>query len=371
MRRTRRWGRWTLAAVLLAALLGQQAPARAAIAEPQAPAPVAPLIPPGPPHSPPPPPGCVGSTHTFQVNTPVPIPDLKTITSTIPVSGLDDYIWNVTAQTAISHTYSSDLDVRLYGPNNFGEFNTLTTGNGGASDNVFANTMWTDQASNGVTELNLPNNVNQPFLIPEGAMGKHFARNPNGNWNLVVADKFFSDTGSLNRWGLSITTLPFRPIGKNKFATNTTDHPIPNPGTLTVTLPVSGLDSILDDVTLQAYITHTNSGDLKIVLTAPSGLTTTLVNGRADGYSGQYDGIQWTDDGALPVTDAIYQNGHNLGQVQPEGAMRHFAGSNPNGVWTLAITDMGNNPYSGTLTTWQLGVYSSHCAAQYLPVVRR
>ncbi|MEP7357388.1 MAG: proprotein convertase P-domain-containing protein [Anaerolineales bacterium] len=63
-------------------------------------------------------------------------------------------------------------------------------------------------------------------------------------------------------------------------------------------------------------------------------------------------------------------DGDNLGQVQPEGAMRHFVGSNPNGSWRLTVTDTGG-PGTGSLNSWQLGIYTSHCEAVYLPVIRR
>ena len=72
-----------------------------------------------------------------------------------------------------------------------------------------------------------------------------------------------------------------------------------------------------------------------------------------------------------PLTNATYVNGVPLDQVQPEGAMGHFKGSNPNGVWTLAITDMRGGADSGSLDSWQLGVYTKQCNALYLPAVER
>jgi len=371
-----RLGRWLVVTAIVALALGQQAPAGAAPAE-RAPLPepsggdILPI--------PALPPGCVATTRAFTQSAAQLIPDVSTITSTLPVSGMGPYIWDVTAQTLISHTFSSDLNVYLIAPNQFGYRNTLTTRNGYDFDGhdvdaPFLNTVWSDQAPLGVTELNFADNVTQPFVIPEGAMGAYAGHhNPNGNWQLVVQDAAALDTGRLNGWTLSITTLPFYPRGNSQFPTDSTVHPIPNPGTLTTTLSINNAGPVLEDVTLLTYITHSNSGDLNIVLTAPSGLTTTLVNGRANGFADQYNGTLWTDApvGGGPVTDATYVNGVPLDQVQPEGAMGHFKGSNPNGVWTLAITDMRGGADSGSLDSWQLGVYTRQCNALYLPAVER
>jgi subtilisin-like proprotein convertase family protein len=360
--------RWLMGAALLALALSQ--PALAGAQTIAAPTIAIGEVPTGPGLWPTPPPGCPATTYTYPVTTPIPIPDRSTITSTIPVSGLAPYIWNVTARTSISHTFPSDLNVYLLAPNEFGFRNTLTTHNGDGNDNVFANTLWSDQAPYGVTEVGFAPNTNQPFLIPEGAMGAHFAHNPNGDWKLVVQDVVTGDVGILNNWTLSITTLPFRPIGASQFRTDNTSHAITSPGTLTRTLTVNNAGPVLNYVTLQAYIPYNISGDLRIRLTSPTGLTTTLVNNRGGALADLFNGVTFTDDpvGGGPVTDAKYQNGVALGQVQPEGAMRHFAGSNPNGTWTLTITSSGG---SGSLNSWQLGIYTGHCDTLYLPAVRR
>lgn len=372
MQTTRIVSRGLVAAVILALALGQQAPASAAIvAEPA-------LLPP----SPTPPPGCFATTHSYTQPTPQAIPDkdLNGITSTIHVSGLPPFTWNVTVQTAIPHTFSADLRVYLLAPDQPGFKNTLTSDNGIAAADVFSPTLWSDQAPLGVTEANLISHVNQPFLIPEGAMGAHYGHNPNGDWRLWVVDAGQGDTGTLNSWSLNVTTLPFEPpIRASQFPTDNTSHAIPNPGTLTATLNVSNAGPVLDNLTLRTSIAISDSGDLKLTLTSPTGLTTTLVNGNDllgafNGLANLFNGTLWTDDpvGGGPVTDANPVSGQPLDQVQPEGAMRHFAGSNPNGTWTLTITDMtGDALPQGFLNSWQLGIYTSRCDALYLPTVRR
>ena len=333
-----------------------------------------PLVPAGEVPYVPPPPGCVATTQFFHHDGTELITDDSTITSTLTVGGISPYIWNVTAYTAISHTYSSDLRVFLMGPNEFGTRNTLTTNNGGSNDDVFAFTIWTDLALLGVTEMSFPVGYSPVFLIPEGALGKHFHHDPNGDWSLVVQDAAAQDTGSLNGWALDIATLPFQPIGDSQFPSKAVNQPITNTDTITSGIVVSGAGTLLDNVTVNLVVPHSQSGELSITLWAPTGLTTTLTSGNGLTMTDLYNGVTFTDDPVGPfmgpVTDAAYMDGVSLGQVQPEGAMRHFAGTNPNGLWRLVITDSGGTG-TGTFVSWQLGIYTSHCDAAYLPFVSR
>ncbi len=368
----RLWRPWRLFLVLIgiALALAQLGPARALASTP----PVVAVEPSGPSLMPQAPPGCQAATRTFSQPAAQPIHDLSTITSTLPVNGLPPIIWSVIAHTAISHTFPSDLEVYLLPPNQFGFRNTLTTHNGGGNDNVYANTTWSDQASLGVTEVGFANGVNQPLLIPEGAMGAHHNHNPNGNWNLIVADTVASDTGTLNSWSLSITTLPFMPIGASQFLNNNASQAIPDLGTITSTVNVSNAGPVLDEVTIEMVVPHSKSGDLDITLMAPGGLTTTLTSGNGGTNADQFNGTTFTDgpvtNNRALVTDAQYTNGVALDQTQPEGALGHFRGINPNGTWSLIISD--NTPGgAGSLVSWQLAIYTSHCEALFLPTVRR
>ena len=322
----------------------------------------------------PPPPGCVATPQSSTNVEAQPINDFNTITSTLTISNAQPYIWNVTAFTAISHTFSNDLNVFLMGPNESGVRNTLTTRNGNGDDNVFAGTLWSDLAPLGVTEASSVNNVASPYLIPEGAMGKHYSHNPNGTWSLVVEDAGADDTGQLNAWAVTVFTLPFPPLGTSQFPSKAVNQPITNTDTITSGIVVSGAGTLLDNVTVNLVVPHSQSGELSMTLWAPTGLTTTLTSGNGLTMTDLYNGVTFTDDPVGPfmgpVTDAAYMDGVSLGQVQPEGAMRHFAGTNPNGLWRLVITDSGGTG-TGTFVSWQLGIYTSHCDAAYLPFVSR
>jgi subtilisin-like proprotein convertase family protein len=319
------------------------------------------------------PPGCTTTTTVYGAYQPAAITDNTTITSTLTVSGLHRDIWKIEAQTFISHTYPGDLSVFLISPYPFDVPGALTTGNGGTADNVFASTLWTDRAPIGVTEAAFVPNVNRPMLIPEGAMGEYRFHDPNGPWQLVVSDMADSDTGTLNGWNLAVTTLNELYIGASQFPHNATDKPIANPGTITSTIVVSNAGHYLVKLTAQTIISHPASGDLTLMLTAPNGLTTTLTHENGGVRANLFNNTTWTDspiEGPGPVTDAPYVDGEALFQVQPEGAMGHFVGVDPNGTWTLTIRD-SNPANAGLLKDWSLGVYTGYCQPLYLPALNR
>ena len=364
MHTIQRMARWLLLGALLAAGWGRQLPAQAA----------ATADPAGPSTSATPPAHCGAAPHTYTGPTPEAITDLHTITSTIHVSGLPPHIWDTQVRTAISHTFPSDLEIYLIQPDSFGDKIALSTRNGGLADNIFANTLWSDQASFGVTEIfTFTNNVNLPYLIPEGALGATHTKTPNGDWKLVIKDTAAGDTGSLNSWSLIITTLDLDPGGQVAIPTYATPKNIPDGGTVTSTVHVGGLDPLTENVSVHTFIRHARPGDLRLTLTSPTGLTTTLTYGQGISNTDLFNGTTWLDDAFMPVTDSTNGNfnGANLDQAQPEGAMGHFTGSNPNGTWTLAAQDVVVNGKTGTLDQWQLVVNGVHCNALFLPAVRR
>src|SRR5690606_20085520 len=80
------------------------------------------------------------------------------------------------------------------------------TDNAGGNDNVFNGTLWDDSATILATDVTYVNNVVQPRLVPEGAMGAFVGENPNGVWTLAIIDDTPVDDGSLNNWSLTFTT---------------------------------------------------------------------------------------------------------------------------------------------------------------------
>jgi subtilisin-like proprotein convertase family protein len=111
---------------------------------------------------------------------------------------------------------------------------------------------------------------------------------------------------------------------------------------------VAGLDTILDvNVTLD--ITHTYDGDLEAYLISPQGSRIPLVL-FAGGNGDNFSGTTFDDEAASSINLGIAPF---EGSFQPEGLLSDLDGENPNGVWTLEISDQALQD-EGTLNSWSL-----------------
>jgi subtilisin family serine protease len=114
--------------------------------------------------------GCDAKTNS----TPVAIPDLSTVTSTIVISGCSgNASATSTIKVDITHTYKGDLVVDLVAPD--GTVYNLHNRTGGSADNI-KETYTRDLSSKAA----------------------------NGTWTLRVRDAAFLDTGTLNSWTLDV-----------------------------------------------------------------------------------------------------------------------------------------------------------------------
>src|SRR5262249_33066411 len=147
---------------------------------------------------------------------------------------------------------------------------------------------------------------------------------------------------------------------------NAATAPLADNGVTTSSIVVSGLDPVLFDVDVMTNLQHPDSGELDVTLTSPAGTGATLATDNADGYADSSAGATW-DDGAAPdgqvpyddndglVTDHLYFDGEVASPLVPEEALGAFFGENPNGTWTLRISDdtPGN---TGSLAGWSLAL---------------
>ncbi|MBM7856985.1 S8 family peptidase [Lentzea nigeriaca] len=114
--------------------------------------------------------GCDAKTNS----TPVAIPDLSTVTSTIVISGCaGNASATSTVKVSITHTYKGDLVVDLIAPD--GSVYNLHNRSGGSADNI--NETYTKDLSSEVA---------------------------NGTWTLRVRDAAALDSGTLNSWTLDV-----------------------------------------------------------------------------------------------------------------------------------------------------------------------
>jgi subtilisin-like proprotein convertase family protein len=326
------------------------------------------------------PPGCGGVTNGFTQSTPVPIPDLGVVTSTLNVAGLTGFIIDVDLTTFITHTFPGDLDMTLTSP--AGTIVTFSSDNAGTNENVFNGTVWDDDANPGgqvpyVTNAGLA--TDHPYsnltlaspLAPEEALSAFLGENPNGTWTITISDDAGADVGTLNSWSLNINTITNVFPSVTPVFTQNTPVVIPaGPGVVSSTLNVPATGSIFDLV-VRTNITHTFNSDLDITLQSPSGTVVTLTSDNGGGNDNVFDGTLWSDNanpgGQVPyannnglVNDHLYVNLTPVASLVPEEALGAFRGESVTGTWTLTISDDAG-PDGGNLASWTLQFLTGTC----------
>jgi subtilisin-like proprotein convertase family protein len=289
------------------------------------------------------------------------IPDLSVpLTLTAVVSTAHTYLWDVDLATTIAHTFNADLDISLTSP--AGTTVTITTDNGGAADNVFNGTTWNDNANDPVTDHIYANNVTATPLSPEGRLQAFRGENPNGAWTLTLFDDAATNTGTLSAWSLAISTLASAPATATTTVSRTPGLAIPpgapgtTSGTTTDTVVVGpGLAPYVFEVALYTEIVHTSNADLDVSLTSPAGTVVRVTTDNGSSHDDAFNGTTWDVDATTTVTDAVYANLVTQTLLSPEGAFDNFLGQDPNGVWTLTVTDDASNE-TGALVRWDLTI---------------
>ncbi|WP_030037497.1 proprotein convertase P-domain-containing protein, partial [Streptomyces resistomycificus] len=219
----------------------------------------------------------------------VAIPDAPGAAVTSPVT-VSEYPGNapknLKAYVNITHAYRGDVKLELLAPN--------------GTTHLLKSPSVSDGADDVIAE----------FTVDASASPA------NGEWKLRMTDTDDGDAGTLTTWSLIFPT-PFE---------QTTSQAIPETGTLTSTVNVSGIDGNAAGP-LQVYtnITHTRIGDLRLVLQSPDGTSYTLKP-----YGSEAGGTLQTTYG-VDATDVV-----------------------ANGTWTLKVTDSTTGS-TGTLKGWSLG----------------
>jgi subtilisin-like proprotein convertase family protein len=143
------------------------------------------------------------------------------------------------------------------------------------------------------------------------------------------------------------------------------------PAVVTSTIVVAGAGTHLGNLALRTNISHTANGDLDITLRSPIGTIVTVTSDNGGTFDDVFKGTTWSDQedpgSQIPypsnpniVTDRVYQNIITATNLTIEEAMAAFEGENPNGTWTLSISD--DAPINGgTLNNWSIDVTTITC----------
>ena len=138
------------------------------------------------------------STTTFNWTGSLPIRDFAYTRATIAVNQ-DITLSDVNARFTLSHTYDSDLVIRLIGPG--GRISTLVNRRGGSANN-FTNTTLDDEAGTAISAGAAPFTGT---YRPETTLTTFDGRNARGTWTLEVYDAAGQDIGTLTAFSLILT----------------------------------------------------------------------------------------------------------------------------------------------------------------------
>ncbi|MBL8896497.1 MAG: proprotein convertase P-domain-containing protein [Planctomycetes bacterium] len=141
-------------------------------------------------------------SHRLDFATSVSLPDLTSTTRTIQFSGPNPQIFGIELFLDIDHSHPADLDIALTSPG--GTRVTVTSDNGDSAADVFAGTLFSDDAVTLVSDATYTANVLQPLLVPEAAFGAFVGENPNGTWTLEIYDDAAGNQGVLNAWHIRL-----------------------------------------------------------------------------------------------------------------------------------------------------------------------
>ncbi|MGQ4650187.1 proprotein convertase P-domain-containing protein [Lyngbya aestuarii] len=298
----------------------------------------------------------------------IPIPsDGTVVNSELEVSGVSEEVADVNVKLNIQQKYNNTkTDAYLVAPD-------------GTKVKLFENLS--GQKKNLTLDdesyFSLPN---KPALLdvsgsyrPEGELWQFDSIDPNGTWSLEVTDETGQNLlpGLLKSWSLdfNIRSNDIQPITQqpqiystsaapeisqaNPLTYNAAEIPleIPELDTVNSELLVSNFEGSLNDVNVELDITHTYNSDLDVFLLSPVGTKVELftdVGSNQDNFTNTVlddEANQLISSGAAPFS----------GSFIPEGQLSDFDGQDPNGNWSLEITDqVGQNVTAGTLNSWSL-----------------
>lgn len=131
--------------------------------------------------------------------------------------------------------------------------------------------------------------------------------------------------------------------------------PIPKQSIVETTFSVSGMDGDITEVVLGLYVLHKSVGDLEIRLLHPDATTLLIIDNRGGSGDniGSASAMTFFDDTATTAISA--GTAPFTGRYDPESPFTAFSGKDPNGTWTLRVTNQGNTAGSLQAATLLVG----------------
>ncbi|MEL6866665.1 MAG: nidogen-like domain-containing protein [Bacteroidota bacterium] len=133
-----------------------------------------------------------------------------------------------------------------------------------------------------------------------------------------------------------------------------------NGTTFNSTQTVSGIGTSIDDLHLTTDFRSRNCSDIDAYLISPSGTRVEITTDNGGTFNHVFDGTYWDEDSGNDVTTFSYANNVVATPLNPEGNLGDFNGEDPNGTWTLEVTDdNGSNTFGIRLQSWELHICAS------------
>ncbi len=181
--------------------------------------------------------------------------------------------------------------------------------------------------------------------------------------NLICGEPFF--TGTATNVGPACSNGG--PGGTVNYAsTGAVNLPDNNTGGANSSITVSDPNIVITDVNVNIEITHTWVGDLRATLTSPNGSVVELFDRPGTppstfGCAGNNLDVTMDDDAANTAADFENTCGNApaiSGSFQSIIPLALFNGENPNGSWTLNVSDNAGGD-TGNITNWSLDIETS------------
>ena len=269
----------------------------------------------------------VSTANISSTDVPKTIPETAPITSSAAVSGVIGSITHLTVTVSINHSFDPDLQMDLISPS--GTSVRLIDSVKDSGQN-FSGTTLDDQATTPIES------GAAPFIgtyRPSNPLALFNGQDPNGTWQLRLANDAIGDTGTLNSWSLHFTLgepLARTDLGGNYVfrglpAGSYTVRELPEPG-WSSTLPANGAAAVTVDGTTD--VSGVNFGN-KQTPAVISGTKFNDLNGNGVRDPGEPALAGWT----------IFLDTNGNGRLDP-GEPSTVTDSNGN--WSLPVPAQGS-----------------------------
>lgn len=280
------------------------------------------------------------------------IPDQGVLTSQLNATGFPSQIWDLDVITKVAHLKPEQLVITLISPS--GTEVTLSSNNGQAAPNAFADVYWDDQADSPVSLYDFSSSavVN---LTPEEPLDFLQGEIPNGDWRLRIEDQAIGVEGVLEHWELRFT-LCSPSIEAAKTENKEFGWILPEGEVTSIPLeilPVEGGHLCGIDVTTQ--VLHPMSDQLRLEIQSPEGKVVTLSEANGSGFENAFFIAEFKNSEDNPVTDSdFYPNPinipsplHNLVDsaqkrfnYSPQESLALHYGNHNGANWSFLVSDL-------------------------------